>query len=191
MHGEISIKCPNIMSIPATFFELQRSRFLFRMMVIRQALIMGAFWCAALLLASWFESNGLIGLSALLFALWVYLVIPAIIVQLAVFADIANYCLTGKAYLVRFFEEQRAAKSLAQIKAELRAHGRWSYGVAMLRAAMWDTSPLAPISMWGVLVLYRLPESAHQHAPTEVRELQHRTHEAELRVAHRRLVAAG
>lgn len=172
-----------------TFWELQYRRLLFRGLLMQRAITMGLFWCFALAGAAWLDVLGLSLLSWGLVVLWLYLALPALALQFATFADIAIFVLTGKAYLLRTLDRMERHRSFDELDAALRAQGRFSYAYLRFRVWLGETSPLAPLATWGLLVLFRLPHTAHTHEPTPILKLPEQVRETAMRLASARMVA--
>lgn len=173
-----------------TFWEQQSRRLRFRAFVMRQMITMGLFWTFALVLGAWLQVSGLAILSWALLGLWVYLALPSLALQLATFTDLALYALTGRAYLLRILERVQGHGSFEEFDAALRARGKWQYRYIRARVSLGETSPLAPLSTWALLVLFRLPASAHLHRPTPITEFPVHFRETAVRLASTRMVAA-
>jgi hypothetical protein len=152
---------------------------------------MGTFWTLALLGGVWLDVLGLSILKWLLWALWAYLVYPAFMVAYAIFADVVNYHLTGKTYLIRWLARLSREMSAEERLRRIRAHSEFDYRLLKFRLALSDTVPLAPFSMIGAIYLFRLA-ARHAHVRTvTLEELPERAREAEIVLASRSMVNAG
>lgn len=103
-------------------------------------------------------------------SLWIFFGIcaffawPAIAFHLIVFADLVNYMVTGKAYLMRSFDEMRREKSQTHEEwlQEMRRDNPLLFLYTRVVMLASSTSPLGPLAMWCALVLQRLTEEAYE-----------------------------
>jgi len=146
------------------FWRYQATRFKFRGIVVREAVIAATFWVVLLAAIGQAAQRGnhLIGWSLLL--LWAAFAWPVVLVQLAAFADLMNYLLSGRTFLFTRFESvrKRHPETSEEMLARLRATNPrlyWYMKGVLLTAR---TSPLGGLALWAALVLHRMPDSVHK-----------------------------
>lgn len=145
------------------FWHWQRVRLEFRVQLLVRALIAATFWTVVLGLFARYTGQDYLALMLFL-GVWVFFAWPTLGFHFVVFADLVNYLVTGKAYLMRVFGEMRAERT--QTHEEWLRHLKQEHPFLYLytRLAMLAsyTSPLGPVAIWCALVLKRLPEDAYR-----------------------------
>ncbi len=174
--------------------RIELSRIHLRWVVLRYGIYSAVFWTLVLVGAAWLKHLGLTPIVWILLTVWLLVSLPALIVQTSALVDILNYILSGEIFLLRRFitRSRMGARSpvgepAPPTPAEALTHLRDTPQVpsgamrALIRFAS-DTSPLAPLSTWALVVLFRLPTAAliSRHAAASLPRVRH---EAELYVA--------
>lgn len=159
------------------WIELQKSRFYLRFLVIMSGLLSAIFWTLALIFYTWLKYWGLQSVGFVLLGLWIGLSFPVLYVQASLILDLAEYALTGRtAFYPRF------SLAVAQAKRDW-APSRAQRLLGVLVKLLGDTSPLSCLSTWALVVLLRMPKSAHRIEPREaVARVPAVRHEAEIGV---------
>jgi len=164
------------------FWHWQRIRLEFRALMLWRAFVVALFWTVVLGALARFAGPGSTALWIVL-GVWAVVAWPTIVFDLIIFADLINYLVTGRAYLMRTFDEIR--------KQRTQTHSEWLeqmhrdspslYLYTRLAKLASHTSPLGPLAMWCALVIKRLPEEAYvtEERPAAVLRLPKRAADIE------------
>lgn len=164
------------------FAQYQRLRAGFRAILFWTAIRASIFWVVLLAGCVWLQAMGF-GLFAWLILLaWLLFALPTLVIEFAIFADVVNYTLTRRAHILLRFEaiKKTYGDNPEQVLEGLRRISSALYWYARISEAVSGTSPLAPLALWGLLVLYRLPATAYEpggpatilYFPRKVREAE-------------------
>jgi hypothetical protein len=155
------------MSIPNVgwnfFWNWQLVRLEFRALLLWRALVAATFWTVVFGILARFVTGEFLAIMITI-GVWGFFAWPTIASHLIVFADLVNYLVTGKAYLMRAFAQMRAERSQSHEEwlEELKDEAPLTYVYARVAMMASYTSPLGPLAMWCALLLKRLPDNAYQ-----------------------------
>lgn len=138
-----------------------------RWFVMRYAVLSTCFWTVAIGIAAWlvhWEMNWLVWV---LGAVWAYLSLPGVAVQLLLIADLVLYALTGRIAVYPAFLAQDRDKPHEQGQPPQGRTTRESVLTPAFRFAA-DVSPLIALATWALVVLARMPVTAHVAATEPV-----------------------
>jgi hypothetical protein len=136
-----------------------------RWLVVRYAVMAMSFWTGVVVLGAWLQHFDLVWIWRLLEVAWLYFMLPGIIVHLQMITDLLNYAATGN---TRFFplmqELVDSGEADRRMEALPPAAKRFVKATAPIFALAAFTSPLVAPALWAVVVLVRMPASAHSRA---------------------------
>lgn len=164
------------------FVQYQKGRATFRAVIFWTAIRSATFWVVLLGGLAWLQSWGLVPLAWLILVAWLLFALPTLIIECAIFADVVNYALTGRGHILPRFEtiKKTYGNDPAQVLDGLRQVSTALYWYARISEALSTTSPLTPLALWGMLVLYRLPSKAYgPEGPTPILSFPRKVREAE------------
>jgi hypothetical protein len=165
-------------SLLATLFSLARIKFQMRWMVVIRGITAAVFWAAFAIAGSWLKHFGYGQVAIALVAIWLVLALPMLYFQLSLIVDMLGYVFRGKISFYPLIQASTLATSEAEREALQRAMLPPMLDVAptkprattpasdrfwaVLVPFLGFTSPLACFSTWALIVLVRIPDSAHQ-----------------------------
>jgi hypothetical protein len=161
-----------------TFFAHQFGRLVLRLLIIAAGLISALFWTAVVLGAAYLAGIGLGALAFAIMVAWTIFSLPQMLVQVGLIFDLLWYVATGRTLLFPILNElNRFAHSVPTGNRKL---------LHTMTAVASATSPFSCLSLWAIVVLTRMPESAHVLRPEiaySLREAIRRRRQAEGDVA--------
>ncbi len=147
-----------------TFWQEQTRRLELRWAIVAYSLISLAFWAAAILVIAWLRAVGLDALAWVLGGVWLYFASPTLYVHAQFMIDAIGYAVTGHTYFFPVLRERlKNPPALDTLTPQARVvfDRLWPY----FRAASF-TSPLVGPATWCLVVLARMPSSAHERRPS-------------------------
>jgi hypothetical protein len=136
-----------------------------RWLVVRYAALAMVFWTGVVLLGAWLHHFGLVWVWRTFEVVWFYFMLPGIIAHLQMITDLLNYAATGT---TRFFplmqeliESGEVDRRFEQLPPETKRFLKFTMPIFSVAAI---TSPLIAPALWAMVVLVRMPASAHARA---------------------------
>lgn len=182
----------NVVAIQPVGFVLQQfGRLVLRAYLLGLGFISATFWAFVLIAHSWAMHAGYGTASLLAIGTWLLVTSPVMHMQLMLIVDVIGYVVTGR--LVFFPAMQRVTRAVddrergemthALLPSPLNAHQPVAIpkntrrGVTLFVIAADLFSPLSALSTWCLVVLHRIPESAHTPHAVFVAKRVQRAHE--------------
>jgi hypothetical protein len=145
------------------FWQLQARRFELRFMVMRYALVSVLFWTFAMLVVAWLRTIGLEAVAWIAGIIWLYFAVPTLYVHAQFILDVLGYAIMRRTYFfpeLRKMAEDEEAEPRRIAAMTPRARAVYLALRPYFRAASF-TSPLVGVATWSLIVLVRMPSSAH------------------------------
>lgn len=143
----------------ADFASYQSARVARRSRAVWLGLNAGVFWCGALIGASWLEHWGLSFVSGVLLGIYAVGVFPGVVIQVLTVLDLVIYSFTGRSIVYPAMWALTQGPDARRKRTERRR----SLALRFFAELSFRTSPIAPLWLWCMTVLSRLPESAYVH----------------------------
>jgi hypothetical protein len=147
------------------FLGIQARRVVLRWFVIAAALRSLAFWTLAILGAAWLVHWGFGWAVAVLAGAWFYFLIPVVLTQLQLIVDVLSCGITGRSIffprVLEMIENDELNKRRMSQPPRVR---RYIRATQLIYKVAGDTSPLAAVATWSLIVLIRMPLTAHRKA---------------------------
>lgn len=140
------------------FLLYQADRVRARYMAFRFSVTSVFFWGFFLAIGAWLDEFGLRGVFMVLLVAWILISIPAVLVQLGMILDIAQFALTHRTLLYPVLHRRLTAYHRCASGERLWGHEQIPRVIANLAV---QTSPISGISTWCYYVLSRLPGTAN------------------------------
>lgn len=148
----------------------QVRRLALRWVVVRYSFLAAVFWCLAIVAGAWLEHFGLGAVAWFLLAVWCYFALPGLLVQIQYLVDVASYVLTGETlFFPRILEMVEHGRARQRIEELPPSAQRFVHATRRVFLFAGNTSPLIGVAFWALIVLLRMPASAHVRQPVTSR----------------------
>jgi hypothetical protein len=173
----------------STLAQVASLKLQIRWFAVVRGIYSAVFWTIAALALGWLRHAGLSALGAVLLGIWLLLSLPVLYMQLSILLDMLGYVFTGKISFYPVLQaaaEARSDDERDELAIELLPEGfappvgsrPGKYAVGRIRGALVslisNTSPLSCLSTWALVVLIRIPNTAHHRvvSPRRVATIQ-------------------
>lgn len=145
----------------------QPRRLWLRGIVLLHGVTAAAFWMIALIGWSKLEHAGYGNIPWVFLVLWLLVSLPSLVLHSQIITDLVTYLLTGRTHFYPLMTALANSGDPEKHFADMSPATRRVLRVLTWFATVaWFTSPVGAIALWSLVVLARLPEDAHQAAPS-------------------------
>ncbi len=181
-----------------------------RVLLVATGLMTAMLWTLAIVGVAWLRYTGYGAIVPWVFVVWFFATLPALYVDLALVLDVVGYIFLGK---VHFFPTMLAAHRATTVDEKIaHTHALWpgdramrvtdehrqafhkyesSWRTRALIRFLGATSPLSCVALWSMIVLARVPSTAHVlMSPGYARDMKTEADERVYRGVRRRMHVA-